>query len=235
MSLQRYLREAERGYLPACELLAAIGMQHLAQQVHSERDSDDAHANEWPPADHHAAKLELLKPAKKAVIGDGVTWGERRISWPDRVPGLVTWTGQQTLASGIRALQGGLRDAAGDGRVNSGADIFEVQAPMTGGLGVDPTTTLDAADVGFSTTAQKMPVMRRVGIELLAVLGLETVPLVSFGWRECGFIFRGRMWTFSVEPRAGGYYYRWGNVQLAPAAPNDYLLVPPSLRGALEA
>jgi hypothetical protein len=58
-----------------------------------------------------------------------------------------------------------------------------------------------------------MDIQCRPGVELLAIFGLETVPLVSFGPRSCGFVHGGRLWRFSVEARDGGYAFRWGGLR----------------------
>jgi hypothetical protein len=55
-----------------------------------------------------------------------------------------------------------------------------------------------------------MDIECRPAVELLAIVGLEVVPLVSFGPHQCGFLDGGNVWRFEVEERAGGYFRRWG-------------------------
>ncbi len=58
-----------------------------------------------------------------------------------------------------------------------------------------------------------MKIECRPGVELLTIVGLESVPLVSFGARDCGFVHGGRVWKFAVENREGGYFKRWGELR----------------------
>jgi hypothetical protein len=67
-----------------------------------------------------------------------------------------------------------------------------------------------------------MDVQCRPAVELLAVVGLEAVPLVSFGPRLCGFVHDGQLWRFEVEGRSGGYAYRWGEVSAVSRLPEPW-------------
>ena len=58
-------------------------------------------------------------------------------------------------------------------------------------------------DIGFSPSRLGMDIQCRPAVELLAIVGLETVPLVSFGPRDCGFLHGGCVWRFTVEQREG--------------------------------
>ena len=113
------------------------------------------------------------------------------ITWPDRLPGLKTWAGQSTLPKIIAAHQRRL------GKCNT-ADLFEARGVYRtskgeGPSGLDASTCQDAIDVGFSASACGMDIECRPAVELLAILGLEAVPLVSFAPRVCGFAHAGKI------------------------------------------
>lgn len=195
-----------------CEYLARLGFATLrGEPTTPERvDEDDtegmaAAAEVARLADHKRVRKLLIDAEAEPRTGglQGVRW-VRLITWPDRVPGLVTWAGQATLAKTVKKLVAAVRAA------NDQSDLYEIRVPLDGASGFDADTAQDTIDVGFSTSALGMEVVQRPGLELLAVVGLETVPLVSFGPRECGFVHDGRLWRFPVESRNGGYYHRWG-------------------------
>lgn len=152
----------------------------------------------------------LLTDGPEAVPGrEGVRYLQP-ITWPDRVPGLVTWSGQQTLARLIRDTQRALREALPT--APQPLDPLTLRAPKTGASGLDPLACPDPIDAGFSPARLGIAVMQRPALELLAIVGLETVPLLSFGRRQCGFVHAGQAWRFSVTPRGEHGYYQWGSV-----------------------
>lgn len=162
--------------------------------------------------DHARVREALLSEPPSPIHADrnGAKW-LARLTWPDRVPGLKTWGGQSTLAKIIAAHQRRLK-------ADDTPDLFAVRgvyrtAKSEGPSGIDPRPAQDSRDVGFSLAQLGMDIGCWPAVELLAVLGLESVPLVSFGPRECGFIHAGRVWRFDVEERAGGYAFRWGEVR----------------------
>ena len=97
-------------------------------------------------------------------------------------------------------------------------DLFAFGAPFGGTSGFDPVLALDPRDVGFSPNDIGLPIFQRPALELLAILGANIVPLVSFGYRQCGFIFDGKLHRFSVEARSGGYLFQWGWISAEPDA-----------------
>lgn len=202
-----------------CEYLARVGyaalLADLGGPTDPERvDEDDADAiaaaQESARLADHARVRGAMLAAKAAPRGGdllGARW-VRIITWPDRVPGLKTWAGQSTLTRIISAHQSRLREA-------DAADLFLATGWYQtdrgkGPSGLDARTCQDSIDVGFSASATGMAILCRPGVELLAIVGLEAVPLVSFGPRDCGFFHAGRLWRFEVESRDGGYYHRWG-------------------------
>lgn len=100
--------------------------------------------------------------------------------------------------------------------LNPRDDLFAIEIALAGTSGIDPRTAVDPIDAGFSLHATDTLVYQRAALELLAIIGLQQVPLISFGSRWCGFLHGGRVWHFRIEMRAGGYYARWGDLQEIP-------------------
>lgn len=187
------------------EKLARIGYDVLLDSPTLIYDDEpDSSVDAAESRDMAYVKAKLLHVVRAKTGCDGVNW-MLPITWPDRVPGLITWSGQMTLAKSIAKLQDALR-------VSTSTDLFTLTMPLTGATGIDAIATQNTSDIGFSPNKLSMPVNQRVGLELLAIVGLESVPLVSFGPRDCGFIHDGKAWRFAVEDRDGGYLKRWGNV-----------------------
>lgn len=206
----------------ACDFLAKIGFESLLAQaggptVPEWRDDDD---QDTIRAAEYAARMndhdrlgDLLlssKPEPRSGDLNGAKW-LRLITWPDRVPGLKTWAAQSTLPKIIAAHQRRLRES--DER-----DLFAARGAFRTGKGEGPSgldwgTCRDAIDVGFSPSLHGMEIECRPAVELLAIVGLECVPIVSFGPRECGVIHDGAVWRFPVEQRDGGYFFRWGLIR----------------------
>jgi hypothetical protein len=204
----------------ACEYLARVGFDALLRRVGESTvpdwvlDEGDnaliaAHGIEASQEGRRRVRAELLgaRPEPRPGGALGAKW-LGVISWPDRLPGLKTWAGQSTLPKIIAAHQRRLATC-------DAGDLFEARGVYRtskgeGPSGLDGSTCRDAIDIGFSPSALGMDVECRPAIELLAILGLETVPLLSFAPRVCGFVHAGKLWKFPVEQRDGGYYYRWG-------------------------
>lgn len=199
--------------MDTCDALARIGYAALLADlgdlaVQRRIDDDPSVAQAARLADHRRVHAALIASAPRPQqYGDGATW-IRAITWPERVPGLVTWAGRSSLPHIIAAHQRRLAD------VDPATDPFDAvgvyRPPQEGPSGIDARTCQDARDIGFSPRAIGMPTRCRPAVELLAILGLETVPLVSYDYRSCGFVADGTLWRFCVEARAGGYYHRWG-------------------------
>lgn len=203
----------------ACDYLARVGFDCLRDGL-SAPDVEDSEWDDMSEEEVKAARLadhsrvrELLlgtKPTPRSGNLMGAKW-LCWITWPDRVPGLKTWAAQSTLPKIIAAHQRRLAAC-------QPGDLFEARSVYRTGKnegpsGFDPGTCRDSIDIGFSPSAHGMDIVCRPGIELLAIVGLESLPLVSFGPRECGFIHEDQTWRFRVEPREGGYFYRWGDVE----------------------
>lgn len=209
-----------------CDYLARVGYDHLLTTLGGPTlivcdDDDDPGAYEAAEAAAKAADdarvlARLTDPEAKPVPRNadlaGAKWITGVITWPDRVPGLVTWAGQATLAKVITGHRRRLAGAVGDPLAVRG---LIRTSKGEGPSGIDAGACPDAIDLGFSAKAAGVDVGCRPAVELLAVIGLGTVPLVSFAARECGFVHDGRLWRFAVESRDGGYYHRWGPLRPA--------------------
>lgn len=172
-------------YATPLELLANIGYRYLTRS-------------------NEAALEFLLSPVIARPDYHGVQWGGKNITWPDRVPDLKTWSGQMKLSTLIKKYQAALQG------YDPSTSLLEFQVPLVGASGMDPAAAQDAIDVGFSLNKAGMPVMQYPGRELLAIVGLETVPIVSLGRRKVGVIYGGKIWRWKIFKRAGGYLSKWG-------------------------
>lgn len=193
----------------ACEYLAQVGFRLLRGEPTDWEDDTPQAEEAAARADHWRVKA-ILGDIGATAIRNGVClrspWFEpMNITWPDRLPDLKTWAGQQTLDKIVAKLVQAISQAEGD-------NLFSLRMPMKGATGFDSLSCPDAIDCGFSPAALDMEVVQRPALELLAIIGLESLPLISFGHRQCGFIHGDLTWRFPVEPRDGGYYHRWGNL-----------------------
>lgn len=197
---ERVLAQYQRGML-ACDYLARVGFLALRGPA-VDFELDDAIETE-----HQRVRAALLDgPIAASMYSDNVVRiGRTMVTWPDRVPGLITWAGQQSLAKIAAKLR---KDIARSDE----PDLFALRVASLGMSGIDASVCPDAIDVGFSLPAAKMQIAYRPAVELLAIIGLESVPLVSFRRRECGFVHDRTVWRFSVEAREQGYYRRWGEL-----------------------
>ena len=199
------------------DFLAAIGYWHVLGDdfTHVANEDDEG---EWEAAratDHRLVRSRLTADQPKPRANkDGAVWGPWSIKWPDRVPGLKTWAGNMTLPKLIAKLQAALTPAA---LAAAGDDLAKVAVPLKGVSGLDRAAAGSSLDIGFSPSELDIPVVQRPAVELLAIIGLNTLPLVSWDTRECGWIYDGRIWRMTVEHRAE-YYYRWGQAYVAEPA-----------------
>jgi hypothetical protein len=240
------------------EYLARVGYEWLIEARGIPREWLD---DDWGDEDLRAATAdrdakEHLRVARELLhIGDveprnnglhGIRWGRTDadgilIDWPDRVPGLKTWAGRQSLHMIVRQrlseLSVGLAlpeppadwfawldDPAARPKpkpkkgpkakgIATGEALAEGEAAQegiqvaSGASGIDALVVVTALDAGFSLSSLGIPVPSRPFTELLAVIGLQSLPLVSFGPRVCGFVHGGNVWRFAVKDRDG-----WGKV-----------------------
>ena len=176
--------------IDTCEYLARIGYDALLTQL-----------GDGPDNDQRILDLMRSGEAKEPAGGNGCHWLGRAIDWPNRIPNLKTWAGNMTLAKIVKSRVKALRNAT---------DPFAFEAAINGVTGLDfVSANIDAINVGFSAARLGMPIIQRPGVELLAIIGLNDLPLISFGHRDCGFIYDGKIWRFAIEFRNGGYLARW--------------------------
>jgi hypothetical protein len=203
-----------------CEHLARIGLDWLGR--HLGRDQTvwlPGEIDEEPAPASYEWVYDALTGTDPSPVQNraGVQW-IIPITWPDRVPQLAIWSGQQALAKIIaknqRAIQG--RERRSGRRLETFAratdthDPCTFTAPLHGASGLDIQSCPRSIDVGFSPAALDMAVWQRPALELLAILGVEIVPLVSLAVNEYGYIHEGRLWRFPIVARDGGYYHAWG-------------------------
>lgn len=213
-------------------LLARVGFDEILADIGGPTDpawadeddqaAMDAAAEVARLSDHIRVRDALIdtKPRPRGANSSGVQW-VRPITWPDRMPGFVTWSGQMTLEKTVKKWQAEIKKAT---------DLYTHTVYAVGSSGFDPLTTQSALDIGFSPAALLMPIQQRPGLELLAIVGLETLPLVSWPRRkshvrECGFILDGIVYRMPVEHREH-YYYRWGWATETREIAPDYSIPP---------
>ena len=150
--------------------------------------------------------IEYLQHAEVRLIPcrDGAMFAGRRLAWPNRVPSLKTWAGQQTLPKLIMERQAALKGDI--------ADVMTFEAPMGGASGFDRRggAARTALENGFSLDKNGIKSMTLVGLELLAVIGLETVALTVEPNGALVYEAGGKRWRFKTESR-NDYYGRWGS------------------------
>ena len=136
---------------------------------------------------------------------NGVIMGDVRIMWPDRVPRLKTWAGRQSLVQIIRQRQQALPDEV--------PDVLACEAAISGASGIDRGSATTSLEDGFSVDAVGMKRVTRIGMELLAIVGLETLPItVHPDGRSLSYEAAGSRWIFAVEAR-NKYFSRWGRAE----------------------
>jgi hypothetical protein len=137
---------------------------------------------------------------------DGAMFGTRRLAWVDRMRSLKTWAGPQTLAKLIESRQKAMKGDI--------VDAMTFEAPMSGASGFDRRVgaARPALENGFSVDETGMKSMTLVALELLAVIGLETIALSV--QTDGAFIYEagGKRWRFKTESR-NDYYGRWGSAE----------------------
>ena len=163
-------------------------------------------------------RVLLTLTAKPDQHGDGCflkgNGFSLRVTWPDRIPGLKTWAGQQSLPVIIRNRVEALK------HMPEGMDPLQYQADCGGASGFDPRTT-ESLDLGFSPNALGMTVLWKPALELWAVIGLEFVNILLLADGRFGWLSRGEgdergnpAWmVFRVGDR-GKYGGRWDAAQV---------------------
>jgi hypothetical protein len=199
-----------------CEWFAQIGFFAVLDKIGRNEPVDDwsdEGGTEQDREDYLAARkqdqqrvADWLREASISPIPNrnGCDIGDMRCMWVDRVPALKTWAGQQTLAKLAKKRQAALPKEV--------ADVVAVEAPVKGSSGLDKRAATTALEDGFSIGAEGMARMTRVGTELLAIIGLEFIPVTVYPDGAIEYAAGESRYVFRVEDR-GEYYGRWGTAE----------------------
>lgn len=143
-------------------------------------------------------RLKAEPPAQK---GDALYWLGRRIRWHERAPWIVTWGGRQTLSGLIAKRIEALPDESDD--------LLTAAAPITGMSGLDAAhSSMTARDIGFSPDAIGMPILTRVGAELLTIYAIDHLDIITTSTGQWGVLVDGMWWRGDCV-RRGTYYHAW--------------------------
>lgn len=221
-AMQRARRRAEHipdmelgdSHLP-CDWFAQVGFFRVLDYIgraQPEMDWAAEGAHPWHHEQYLAARLRdhqrvadwLRDAAVEPLYNDRnqVDYGGLTITWPARIPQLRPWSGQQTLLTLIRTRQSAIP-----------AEVTDIMAPegaINGASGIDPDVATDAIDDGFSVNALNMLRVTRVCVELLAMIGVDQVPITIYPDGRLGYQAHGDQWAFRCEVRDSRYYKRWG-------------------------
>lgn len=199
------------------EYFAQVGFRWLLERIGraepdhdwSEEGGDESDRQRFLEARRldHQRIADWLRDADVSPIPNrnGTNFGGVRVMWPDRVPALKVWSGQQTLPKLINQRQQALPKQV--------SDVLACKAAISGSSGLHKPCATTAIEDGFSVDALKMKRVTLVGMELLAILGLETLPItVHPDGHRLGYEGAGQRWIFSIEDR-NDYYGRWGTAE----------------------
>lgn len=208
--------DLESEHLP-CDWFAQLGFFRVLEIIGPSEPAEDWSKEGGTDADHeaylaarrdeHQRVAEWLRCAKVRTIQyhNGMWFGDLQIAWPDRVPALKVWAGQQTLAKLAKQRQKALPKKV--------SDVLAAEASISGSSGLDKSTATTSLEDGFSVHVQGMQRITRVGMELLAMIGAECIPLTVYPDGRIGYTANDSRWAFCVEAR-GDYYGRWSEARL---------------------
>ncbi len=199
-----------------CEWFAQLGFFVVLEKIGrsepeedwSEEGGDETDRRKFLEARRadHERIAAWLKEAQISPIAhrDGADVGGIRLMWPDRVPALKVWSGRQTLA--------GLAKQRRNALAKNVSDVFSFEVGIKGASGLDKGTASTPREDGFSCDALGMERVTRVGMELLAMIGLETVPITVYPDGSLEYEAGGSRWRFCIEDR-NQYYGRFGTAE----------------------
>lgn len=207
------------GHEPA-EYFAQIGFFRILDMIGRSDPEHDWSEDGGYESDHEkylaARRLDQQRVAdwlreadiKPITNRNGVAIGGIRCMWVDRVPALKTWAGQQTLAGIAKRRQKALPKKVDD--------VLACEAPIKGSSGLYRPCATTALEDGFSVDALDMERVTPVGMELLAIIGLEQLPVVVYPDGLIGYDAQAEFdkvrFVFRVEDRSD-YYGRWTNAR----------------------
>lgn len=187
-------------------LLAHIGGPSEPADDWSQEGGDDGDRAQYLAARRmdHQRVADWLRAARVRAITDrdGCHIGDVTITWPDRAPQLAVWAGQQTLARLVAQRQRAMPENV--------TDVMAIEAPIKGASGIGPGAST-ALEVGFSIDDNDMMRVTAVAVELLAIIGAETMPITLMPDGRIAYdTSDGARFAFRVERRGQSYYRRWG-------------------------
>lgn len=198
------------------EFFAQIGFRWVLEKIGqsepvqdwSEEGGNDSDRQEYLAARRrdHQRVADWLREAEVRPIPNrnGADIGGVRVMWPDRVPALKVWAGKQTLAKIVAQRQKALPKEVGD--------VLTAEAGIGGSSGLYKPCATTALEDGFSVDAAGMKRVTRIGMELLAIIGLETIPVTVHPDGFLSYEAGESRWLFRIEDR-NDYYGRWGTAE----------------------
>lgn len=207
------------------EYFAQVGFRWVLERIGptepvqdwSDEGGDDGDRQEYLAARRrdHQRVADWLRDAEVKPIANrnGCDIGDVRVMWPDRVPSLKVWSGQQTLAKIVKQRQQALPKEV--------ADVLACEAAISGSSGLYKPCATTALEDGFSVDALGIRRVTLVGMELLAIIGLETLPITVYPDRSIGYdaaegpaesVTKACRYLFRVEDR-NDYYGRWSTAE----------------------
>lgn len=138
-----------------------------------------------------ARKTKPVRLQHNGALG-GEPFSIRLSWWLDELAGEQTRFKTWSAHNSAEGLIADLSQKAGANDMKD-KNILEQRAGMTSRLGLDPRSSWNTLDTGFSPNDQKLPVDTYAATELLAAVGLETFrPAVT----EDGYVYS--IWTSSL-------------------------------------
>lgn len=154
----------------------------------------------------HQRVADWLRAANVKAIANrnGIAMNDDQIRWVDRVPALKVWAGQQTLAKIFATRQKALPAEV--------TDLIGCTVAIGGSSGLYKPCATTALEDGFSIDEAGMKRVTPIGVELLAIIGIDTVPLTVYPDGRIAYEVDGVRFAFRIEDR-NDYYGRWGTAE----------------------
>jgi hypothetical protein len=138
-----------------------------------------------------------------------------RLDWWRRWYAMKTWSGRLTPIGNWVPLRRALADMVEAGQHRDVQHVLGVFLPMGSRFGFDPSTSVNAMDVGFSPDDDDVDVETSPLVELLACLGLQRCQPVELGAKQYAYHLWPRPLGAPLVPAAaagvfGGLRYQYG-------------------------
>lgn len=197
---------------------ALAGYQYLDARIDNSAQPSDDYEDEHPGAVdawRDKAILALLRgsepPKKQRKEPDEngkekiVTLAGVRIDWHLALPELKVWAGKANMLTVTSRRLAALWECEPDG-----SRLLDWTVPLKTASGLDARIQTDPIDVGFSLAALGMKIMTFAAAELLAIIGLQTSPIVRWSKENYGYAdATGQWWRFRVLDRSDGYHRKF--------------------------